>query len=222
MQAVKLVVKSHVQLLRCWLLLSCASSWSLSTPAARSVAQPLTLRLARYAPQLRFSMGDRAMVAELEALLVGHEDWVHSVAWSPCVQQQQQQQQPPQAAQDGVQPQQTAVSASSAAPAQPTAAQPSGEQQDSPAATAVRGGPDQAKPRSNGTPADQAIQSNGSGAQQAAEDPVSERPQKDFSNGSIHGRRAEPWLMSASMDRTIMLWHPDPATGTPVSCTHAG
>ena len=38
----------------------------------------------RYAPKLSFAAGGRQLVASLEALLLGHEDWVHSVAWQPC------------------------------------------------------------------------------------------------------------------------------------------
>eukprot|EP00955_Chlamydomonas_euryale_P098070 365123-Chlamydomonas_euryale.AAC.10 len=39
--------------------------------------------VARYAPKPRFCAGGRAMLATMEALLIGHEDWVHSVAWRP-------------------------------------------------------------------------------------------------------------------------------------------
>ena len=37
----------------------------------------------RYAPKPGFSAGGKAFAAVLEALLIGHEDWVHSVAWQP-------------------------------------------------------------------------------------------------------------------------------------------
>ncbi|KAK9841002.1 hypothetical protein WJX81_004992 [Elliptochloris bilobata] len=41
----------------------------------------LTRMIARYAPKLSFAAGGRTLEASLEALLLGHEDWVHSVAW---------------------------------------------------------------------------------------------------------------------------------------------
>ena len=37
----------------------------------------------RYAPKAGFSAGEVAFTAVLEAVLIGHEDWVHSVAWQP-------------------------------------------------------------------------------------------------------------------------------------------
>ncbi|KAG1654228.1 hypothetical protein FOA52_004504, partial [Chlamydomonas sp. UWO 241] len=41
--------------------------------------------IARYAPKLIFPVGGgRTLRASLEALLIGHEDWVHSVRWRPA------------------------------------------------------------------------------------------------------------------------------------------
>lgn len=37
----------------------------------------------RYAPRQQFSMGAATVAVTLEALLMGHEDFVHSVAWQP-------------------------------------------------------------------------------------------------------------------------------------------
>lgn len=37
----------------------------------------------RYAPKPRFQAGDAQHTALLESVLIGHEDWVHSVAWQP-------------------------------------------------------------------------------------------------------------------------------------------
>lgn len=83
--------------------------------AAASLAASLT----RYAPRPLIWAGQHTFAATLEAVLIGHEDWVHSVAWQPRV------------------------------------------------------------------------------------------PQPDGSGGSSQ----PPCLLSASMDRTMMLWRPDQATG---------
>ena len=40
------------------------------------------LRVTKYAPKPRMILGGRSYVAILESLLVGHEDWVMSVAWN--------------------------------------------------------------------------------------------------------------------------------------------
>lgn len=37
----------------------------------------------RYAPGTELATEKHTYTAALEALLVGHEDWVHSVAWQP-------------------------------------------------------------------------------------------------------------------------------------------
>lgn len=37
----------------------------------------------RYAPRQTFTTGDDSWSVVLEALLIGHEDWVHSLAWQP-------------------------------------------------------------------------------------------------------------------------------------------
>jgi hypothetical protein len=41
--------------------------------------------LTRYAPKPLIRAGQHSYAATLEALLVGHEDWVHSVSWHPRV-----------------------------------------------------------------------------------------------------------------------------------------
>ncbi len=38
----------------------------------------------RYAPQPSFSAGGQTMTATMDALLIGHEDWVFSAAWQPA------------------------------------------------------------------------------------------------------------------------------------------
>ena len=84
----------------------------------------------RYAPKPRFEAGGTRFTALLESVLIGHEDWVHSVAW------------------------------------QPAALQSSSQQQ----------------------------------AGESAAEAGTQQP-------------APPCLLSASMDRTMMLWRPDAATG---------
>lgn len=37
----------------------------------------------RYAPRTEFQAGGRTYRISLEALLMGHEDWVHTVCWQP-------------------------------------------------------------------------------------------------------------------------------------------
>ena len=49
--------------------------------AAASLAASLT----RYAPRPLIRAGQHTYAATLEAVLIGHEDWVHSVAWHPRV-----------------------------------------------------------------------------------------------------------------------------------------
>lgn len=39
--------------------------------------------ISRYAPKPRFQAGDSWHTAVLQSVLIGHEDWVHSVAWQP-------------------------------------------------------------------------------------------------------------------------------------------
>ncbi len=52
-----------------------------------AVAASLAASLTRYAPRPLIRAGQHTYAATLEAVLIGHEDWVHSVAWHPRVQQ---------------------------------------------------------------------------------------------------------------------------------------
>lgn len=66
--------------------------WSIAPEQAEEQqAQPLGTgegavqeQLMRYAPRPKFRLQGGAFSATLHALLVGHEDWVHSVAWRPA------------------------------------------------------------------------------------------------------------------------------------------
>lgn len=51
-----------------------------------SIQEPIRLRavsLCRYAPQPTFAAAGSLFSVAMEALLVGHEDWVFSAAWQP-------------------------------------------------------------------------------------------------------------------------------------------
>ncbi|GAX74942.1 hypothetical protein CEUSTIGMA_g2388.t1 [Chlamydomonas eustigma] len=50
---------------------------------ASTLSGSLVASIARYAPKPRFSVADRKLVTGLEALLIGHEDWLHSICWNP-------------------------------------------------------------------------------------------------------------------------------------------
>ena len=53
--------------------------WSRATfPTASLLPCP-----ARYAPKPGFQAGGTSFSVVVEAMLIGHEDWVHSVAWQP-------------------------------------------------------------------------------------------------------------------------------------------
>lgn len=125
----------------------------------------------RYAPKPRFNTPGGCYTASLEALLVGHEDWVHSVQWQPPSQQSKpsQQAQHAQHAQNRIQ----------------TEAQPS--QQD------ISVNAKQQQPAQQDGQQDSLNHS-----QQAQHDDDSQQPL---------------CLLSTSMDRTMMLWRQDPATG---------
>ena len=43
----------------------------------------LTASIAKYAPKPRFTAGGHRLLASLEALLIGHEDWLHTITWRP-------------------------------------------------------------------------------------------------------------------------------------------
>ena len=43
----------------------------------------LAAAIARYAPKPRFTAAGRRLAAALEAILIGHEDWLHSICWRP-------------------------------------------------------------------------------------------------------------------------------------------
>lgn len=46
-------------------------------------AESLFLAISRFAPRPEFTAGQYTYCCMLEALLIGHEDWVHSAQWSP-------------------------------------------------------------------------------------------------------------------------------------------
>ncbi|KAK9839355.1 hypothetical protein WJX84_011776, partial [Apatococcus fuscideae] len=67
--------------------------WAVSKDAAEggldgskgvtNAGEPALAFLTRYAPRPELKLGEGTWSAALEALLVGHEDWVHGLAWQP-------------------------------------------------------------------------------------------------------------------------------------------
>ena len=131
----------------------------------------------RYAPKPRFSTPRGPYTASLEALLIGHEDWVHSVQWQP----------PP---------------ASSSPPQRAKHAQHKFKSDNR---------SDQQSCHDDANVGDEPQHAQ-QDVQELVQSQHAERAQQDT------GSEQPLCLMSTSMDRTMMLWRPDPATGNSHAC----
>lgn len=127
----------------------------------------------RYAPKPRFKTPRKPYTASLEALLVGHEDWVHSVQWQPPTASSSSSQRAKHAQHDLNLSQQD-------------------HQQDA-----------------DGEADAMQVQ------QQDAQHSSLDLTESQHAQRAQHDTGAEQplCLLSTSMDRTMMLWRPDPATG---------
>ncbi|KAF5829987.1 WD40-repeat-containing domain protein [Dunaliella salina] len=164
-----------------------------SAVAAVGSAASLKDEILRYAPRPCWPAGGCTYTASLEALLIGHEDWVHSVCWQP------EQQQRPDMPYSSISP---------AGAATPPAPPP--EQQDRHHHHQLQ----QPDLRHN------SISSNGTSTSSSG------------SNGSAQGHgsawggavseRNTACLLTASMDRTMVLWKYEARSGLWMNVTSLG
>ncbi|KAG2449340.1 hypothetical protein HYH02_005495 [Chlamydomonas schloesseri] len=61
-----------------------AAAAAATAPGAGGVEDPLAVLIQRYAPKPHVDTDTHRYVATSEALLIGHEDWVHGLQWAPA------------------------------------------------------------------------------------------------------------------------------------------